>query len=344
MAVWLDVSSSHGGWSLTDTDRMRRLVQGMNHPSTQYPSVVFFIGKKRKVQALKSLFPYNNITRRGAGGIAKLHLSASTVRTSHSVFVIDGDLDGALAAQRLPKPNPAPRTQSLRLHIDEGPSFSHVRDMIYGRLLFPFTHVVCIFADDLGGLARVRDNLVQWSSLMPPPRHPCSERPRVVVVVTDTAGKARQASIPDPQSLLRSVEGFASEPMVLDLRGRRELSPSARFHPLQTLLLHELDLARIARVERRFLFSAVHLDALFRKAATHIAKHPHTRFNFIPAARLGNPVNENLAEHLQSFVAVSKTAEVPASAITDYVASALLMDGYPPGMHGMSPTVISRTM
>jgi hypothetical protein len=59
---------------------------------------------------------------------------------------------------------------------------------------------------------------------------------------------------------------------------------------------------------------------------------------------LGNPVNENLAEHLRSFVAMSKTAEMPASAVTNYVASALLMDGYPPGMHGMSPTIVSQTM
>ena len=120
---------------------------------------------------------------------------------------------------------------------------------------------------------------------------------------------------------------------MLDLRDRHELSPPALFRPLETLLLHELDLARIARVERRLLFSAVHLDALLRKAALHVAQNPHTIFNYILAARQNYPVDESLTDHLRSFVALSKNAEVSESAVSDYVASALLMDSYPPGMH-----------
>jgi hypothetical protein len=68
-AVWLDLVHESTGWALVDTGRMDQIVQDMSHPTTQYPSLVYFLGNANRVPALRSLFPQNNITRRGPAGL-----------------------------------------------------------------------------------------------------------------------------------------------------------------------------------------------------------------------------------------------------------------------------------
>jgi len=83
MAAWLDLVHDSTGWALVDTGRMDQIVQDMSHPATQYPSLVYFLGNRNRVPALRSLFPQNNITRRGPAGLARLHLSASLGRVCY---------------------------------------------------------------------------------------------------------------------------------------------------------------------------------------------------------------------------------------------------------------------
>ncbi|KAE8384152.1 hypothetical protein BDV23DRAFT_191948 [Aspergillus alliaceus] len=92
MVVWLDLVSSPMGWSLIDTGRLDDIVQGMSHPTSQYPSLVYFAGNNKRLVALQSLFPLNNITRRGPAGLARLHLSTTTASTEHPIVFADSGL------------------------------------------------------------------------------------------------------------------------------------------------------------------------------------------------------------------------------------------------------------
>jgi hypothetical protein len=63
MAAWLDLAHNATGWSLVNTGWMDEIVQGIAHPTTQYPSFLSFLGNSNRMVALRSLFPHNNVRR-----------------------------------------------------------------------------------------------------------------------------------------------------------------------------------------------------------------------------------------------------------------------------------------
>lgn len=77
--------------------RMDQIVQDMSHPTTQYPSLVYFLGNGNRVPALRSLFPQNNITRRGPAGLARLHLSTTTTSTEHPIWIAESGFHDSTA-------------------------------------------------------------------------------------------------------------------------------------------------------------------------------------------------------------------------------------------------------
>ncbi|KAH2978233.1 hypothetical protein KXW58_004936 [Aspergillus fumigatus] len=86
MAVWLGLAHDTTGPSLVDTGRMDGIVQGMAHPTTQYPSLLPFLGNDNRMEALRSLFPHNNVRRRASAGLIRLHLCTTTSHTEYPVL------------------------------------------------------------------------------------------------------------------------------------------------------------------------------------------------------------------------------------------------------------------
>ncbi|OQD78086.1 hypothetical protein PENANT_c090G06012 [Penicillium antarcticum] len=93
MAAWLDILSDTTGRSLVDTGRFEEIVQGMSHPNSQYPSLVYFAGNGNRIKALQALFPRNNITRKGAAGLIRVHLSTATAHTENPIIFAESGLE-----------------------------------------------------------------------------------------------------------------------------------------------------------------------------------------------------------------------------------------------------------
>ena len=112
-----------------------------------------------------------------------------------------------------------------------------------------------------------------------------------------------------------------------------DISPLARHRRLKEVLLRHADEMRQARQEARALYSAIHLNRLFQAAIGHLARTIDVAFDFVHAARTNNLVYDDLQQHVRQFGEIATGAGIDDEAMDCYIASCLLMDAYPPGMH-----------
>jgi hypothetical protein len=127
------------------------------------------------------------------------------------------------------------------------------------------------------------------------------------------------------------------EVIFLDLRRRSDLSDVAMFEPLRRLLQARLTQIRDEEEREGRLFSAVHLNAFWKANLTDEARFSNRgSLDLLAIARQGFPpacvqVN-HVRRHFDQFTAPSLSQEQR----NEFIASALLMDAYPPGMHSKS--------
>lgn len=329
MPAWLGLESEVGGWAVTDSGGMARVLAEMEHPLNQYPLIHLFVGRTAKAQALRSLYPHNNTGRQGGLGFARLHYAPVT--HPHTVIFIDGSLSRPTAKS-------CPRAPLRRYHIQNstGRSYQEIQGLLYRRLLLPHADTWTLFADDIGGICQVENLLAAWcAALSSDALEPtCIARPRLIVVLTDPQDTA--GPLETLESTLRAVAiaSLVASVRVLDLRDRALLSPVSRFEPLRRLLSQELDEAYLARRQAHELFSAIHLDWIWRKSLRHVARQPTAPFDCIRACHPDQPPEDQASRYLRLFLDTADRAGAATDTVIPYVASALLMDAYPPGMHG----------
>ncbi|EKV13846.1 hypothetical protein PDIG_35900 [Penicillium digitatum PHI26] len=218
------------------------------------------------------------------------------------------------------------------------PQDHSLQDIIFSRLLFMFVHLICIFADDVGGLHGVRDVLSNWVRIGSASSLPHSIRPRVIIVTTTTTQSVTQ-DVLDETDLLFDIR--STEPEFLrafsDIRFCRlpsaELSSDARFLSHSADISRQLHDTRFTRIKHKFMFSATHLSDLFNLATREICFSPLREFDFVAATRQQNPLDGAFSSHLIDFLRLSGKATIPYDGIISHIASAILMDAYLPGMY-----------
>lgn len=331
MAAWLALEREIGGWIIADTGRMKKVVHGMGSPSSQRPSVQLFVGGPTKLQALRALNPHNNITRQSNVGFARLH--QTNVVSPYSILVIESGLS--------PRPQEAWSRQkqdmTQRHHVQGSHSrtYQEMRDLLYREFLFPSAHVVCLFAADFGGIAQVKSALENWRYPMAPGFDDCDRiLPRLVVVLTESE-VVQQDIVATEESLAAAAKPrVADSVIVVDLRDRSELSARSRFEPLRRALEREAEEARAARQDACLLFSAAHLQSLFGKMLLHVSQQSGLPFDCIRACRPSGSKQGDTSEYLARFMTTVEEARISSHTAAAFVASAFVMDAYPPGMHG----------
>lgn len=164
-------------------------------------------------------------------------------------------------------------------------------------------------------------------------------RPRVVIVRRGDAASPSPTydllRVDDLQQGLhnRSLKEFFSSIKVLHL-ATEQLSPLARFRQLKELLWREMDEMRQARQDLGCLYSAEHITRFFRMAVAHTAVSMSRLFDFILASRRGNDVEPDFVHHLSRFMRSGEDRQVPRDVLMTFVASSIMLDAYPPKMHG----------
>jgi hypothetical protein len=331
MAAWLALERETGGWIIADTGRLKKVVHEMDSPSSQRPSVQLFVGGPTKLQALRALNPQNNITRQSNVGFARLH--QHSVASPYSVLVIESGLSpGPQEAWSRQKQD---TTQRHHVQGSHSRTYQEIRDLLYREFLFPSAHVVCLFAADFGGIGQLKSALEYWSYPMAPGFDNCDRiLPRLVVVLTESEVVQRDIVATEEALAAAAIPRVADSVMVVDLRDRSELSARSRFEPLRRALKRETEEARAARQDACLLFSAAHLQSLFGKMLLHVSKQSGLPFDCIRACRPSGSKQGDTSEYLARFMKTVEEARISSDTAAAFVASALVMDAYPPGMHG----------
>ncbi|KAJ5917557.1 hypothetical protein N7466_011111 [Penicillium verhagenii] len=246
MAAWLDLAVEATGWTLADTGRLESLVDSMGHPKSQYPSLVYFVGNSSRAKALRALFPYNNITRKGPASFIKLHLSTETANYKHPVLFAESSFlgDSTLAEKGFCQ-WPTEKLQHYPIQSNLS-STKDIKQHILSNFVLPWTHTLCFLLNKAGDIMKVRQ-------LLERPRRNVKVGTQIipnflqVIIVLEKRLDGHDEAL--KELILWSGEQMTLNITLLDLRERHMLSPKAAFEPLRRLLLSHLSLAQSKRFE-----------------------------------------------------------------------------------------------
>ena len=326
--AWVEIIN-HDGIFIRDEGRMAQLEKEMTKPAEQYPSCVLFIGKAVKDQAIRHVFRHNTRKKSADDGIVNLRLNASTSLFRNPILFADSNPSIRIPARISPTPNTVSYPTVWPLSHD-----SSVYEILFGRLLFMFCDVICVFADDFPSLEKVAENLKNWAkvasasgTLVPA---------KVIIVASSNCSSATydQLQRDDFQSILSNGnpdhlhEAFSS--ITFMHLANDQISPMARHRPLREQILRELDEVRHCRVYNRCLFSAVHLSAFFTLAVQHVAKSVREPYDFIRASQYLS-AGTDFDKHFCTFLHLTIKARIPRNDAASFIASSILLDSYPPG-------------
>ncbi|KAJ6050176.1 uncharacterized protein N7446_005585 [Penicillium canescens] len=334
MAAWLDLVPETTGWSLVDTGRLERLVEELGHPETQYPSLIWFSGNRNRIKALQALFPHNNITRRGQTGLAQLHISTETAITENPVLFAETDLFNGHGEHKANiSDRSLEKTQRYHIHQEGSRSAAHTRRQVITNVLFAFTHVLCLFVDTPSEMQEVLEMLQTPRQNVKIGSRSVPAFTRVIIVLT-------RSEMPEAHgTMVKELLHFPNASIqlqvsILDLRNRHMLSLKSAFEPLRRVVLDEVQISRTELIEQGLSFSSLQLCTLWnRTIELKMGSPENSALNCLKVARESHKMNFVTMEHLVRFLSHANDLGCATEDTHAFVASALFMNAYPPGMH-----------
>jgi hypothetical protein len=332
-SAWLQITDPKGQ-ALLDGGRLARISQELENADNQRPTVIFFIGRRSKEVALEQLFPRNNnrksrkVDRNSlCEGIARIHLDNTTARSEYPLYFAESD-----PSFRWPFAPPRSACHESRVVSRQWkPPFitqDSLYNILHSRLFWPFTDVICLFADDFSTPDEMVNRLEIWASSGNPLAKPLDFlRPRVIIIKDSSQFKDLSISC----DVLSKLHTCFSEIKLFEV-APDTLSPKARYRSLKEYIQKTADEARHCRQIRGLLFSANHLAALFGRAVEHVAKAFDKPFDLLAASRCGSGLHAHDAQ-ITRFLDLGRRVGASSSSLMSHIGSTILLDAYPPGMH-----------
>ncbi|QSS64910.1 hypothetical protein I7I51_01985 [Histoplasma capsulatum] len=346
---WVGFVEGEAGPHLSYDWRLARVIGELHKPYEQYPHVIFFMGTKHKDAALRQLCK-GNYRRTNNRGAINLRADSNSLGSTYPRLYADCDPGRCTLHPAFNTPQTCHRQEIFPVRWPTSPTEPY--DLVIARLLFLFTDVICIFAEDVGGLEATRTLLLKWAAIGSASTLPPRVRPRIIVVTGGERSKSMTELMLAEDDFLFQMFDFGSAPLFSSFSNigisrlpSMELSADARYLQLWADINTELRETRQARLTDRARFSAVHLNAFFEDALLrHFTTDALAPFSFILWSRRSNPISGSLVSHLSNFFTEGCRIHAPYDALASYVASAILMDAYPPSMHVFCPRFVFKTL
>lgn len=335
---WLDVGTSEDStFAIQDHGRLRRVVSELYDQDNQYPSLCVFLGGKTKNHALQQLYPLNNIKRHESEAPIKLRYDIGSLQSRQPVLLVDGDI-----------PNTDKFYTAKRLDAGVGHpvswnncSAAKILLVLWSRLIFVFTDVVCIFIDDTACLDKVVHFLVSCLKLRSASPFSSQHLPRAIFVYGPSVTK-EERGMHDIGLLHRKVQesgyndlsGLFSSSISLYLQ--YNFSDITRFQQIKASITEQVDAISFIRQENQARPNGTHLIALFQSAMQHTLEDISHPFDFVKATRKDRPISLCAEPHLAHYLEVGYHVNLPLSVLAATISSALFMDHYVPEMLGGS--------
>ncbi|PYI07374.1 FabD/lysophospholipase-like protein [Aspergillus sclerotiicarbonarius CBS 121057] len=345
---WVELTQGEAAPQLTYGFQLAQLVGELPDPATQLPQVIFFMGRRLKDQALRHICGHNYRGQSRHHQHINIRSDNRTWRSAQPRIFADCNPTHRALLPGFTSPHICHREQIFPIDVSQTEYSLH--DIVLARLLFLFVDVLCTFADDIGGLGAVRELLSTWVRLGSASTLHRAVRPRVIVVLGGQIQSITHSLLEEEDFLFELLHvgelpffTVFGDIQITRLSGE-ELSPEARFMALGSDISHQLHNSKLCREHQQALFSAVHTNAFFELALQHISTDPLSSFDFIRASREGNPVDGSFISHLINFLEVGNKSRAPYDTMASYIASAILMDAYPPGMHRFPPSTVFQVL
>lgn len=335
---WIEVSRSSRHVRLSDPGRFDRLVKKLKRSANQFPQIVLCIGKeeKRKLVTKTILNRASRVTRStraavpSSGGLTSIFSDESQSEDDHPIFFADYRLGSTIPEKRPYKcheTRSVPNTWPL-----EQPD---IHGSVLTRLLFPFSDLVCLFADDLGGVDAVLDHMENWCAVEPTTDLTNFARralPRVCIIASGSFTPSSQIQDEAWRSRLDRLSYLDHFSSVQILRFDRDTDTD--FHKnFRFLLTNELETSCVLKKKHQIQFSADHLAGFFSQATLHLAADPGRRFSFLAASRAYRPVSSAYPEQIRALLCNRARYGVGFDDIATLVASCFVLDAYPNACH-----------
>ncbi|KAK9846933.1 hypothetical protein MYU51_000023 [Penicillium brevicompactum] len=344
MAAWLDLCSDTTGRSLVDTGRLNEIVQGMSHPNSQYPSFVYFAGNGNRIKALQALFPRNNITRKGPTGIIRAHLSTATAHTENPIIFAESNLFshagvGDTSLLRWSGEN----HQRYPISLGESRTLAELQQEVIRQKVLPWTQVLCLFVDTVSEMQDVQQLLDAPFGTLSIGTQTIPRLMRVVIVLSENS----KSEINEGEMGVETSAAWVGqhEVTILDIRERSALSSNAAFEPLRRLVIDEVQSIQKENRRNCLSISAVHLNAFWgRNIQLQMKASNPNNLDCLSVARSAHTSDKSIASCLVEFQSQIGSSANHEIEVYNFIASALLLDAYPPEMHLFEPEMIFNAL
>lgn len=349
--VWLSAYHHDGEISLVEQQQAFTSLR-LSHTRVrkQQPIHVAWIGKRSKSATLRHLFlaAKENVPFDPHGQL-RLWSHPYTREDDHPVVIIDCEIHCSRESQSVIVQSPGPEVTHQLRHGDGRSQPRIQKDVgieLYARVIAPFTSVMVLFSGDLGGLKGTAEMLAKQVVCRLEYDVPQQARMRVLVVLPIRCGpSATEALLRSVIREMREIRYYETEDAAWqELRlfaSAIEVfsfntpdSPEKRALALHSTISKGFTVVQEQLHECRKIFSLEHTRVLLGIALDRFAKHSGDRFNFIKATRSGLGPTTDFQDHVDEIIAKIPIQSLQFRVGIPILASALVMDSLPPGMHG----------
>ena len=311
---WLDVVATDVGHVIQESPCLRYLVDELPNSAEQQPQLWAFLGSARKNEFLQRIFTQNTFTRADTGTV-RLRGDVASIATNSPIFFADGDPWNAslVSDSSLAK-------EGSNYNVDwNAETASDIIHGLYSRVLFIFADIVCVFLDDIPNGADFAGLFAKNNA----GSLPLSARPHLLVV--DKPGSERSHSAVNSAQL---SEAFSAVSVLTPVQSAHDSAYDSLKSMLET---HSQQM----RKPRQCVFgqlSGGQLTTFLGSAISHLARTREHTYDFVMASRAlderPTDMGCNLNEAYRKCVDVGLHERESAR----FVASALIMDHYRPGV------------
>ncbi|KAF5696973.1 hypothetical protein FGLOB1_13116 [Fusarium globosum] len=297
------------------------------------PSMVLLIGRGAKRQALGKLA---RPKPKGPWDQCVIHLRSEagsrSLDSDHPVFLVDG---------------PIPSMSVLPSGLEEDRwnrkdvSSVDAVTALYARVLSPLVGVVCVFLHDFGSWNNLADFVTRWLHFHLPPTD-TAIRPQLAIVVniaswTDDFMRSKLTSEVRRKTGIRIRSCFHD----IVFHNMAHSSQATRPQKLRDFLSAQRRETRALRQDRKLHFGKTHFGNLCQEAyKAFVGGQPD--FDCIKALRASLPTAIDIEGGIESFLHNLPGIQLRKQFGLPVVASAMMLDAFPMGMHDFYPLDVFR--
>lgn len=208
-----------------------------------------------------------------------------------------------------------------------------VQNTLYSNLLYPFTDVFCFFSYSNDDLKSIAHQIASWTKQ-------CNADarkqflPRLLIFLDGNHCLEPLAEIIAEKILNRIITDAGHHTLDQYFSAIRiaQIGKGDVFTNLRPFLIEEARFVREFRHDSRQTFSLQHFQCLFGRAFDGLGNN-NTSFDPVIASREDFPVNPDFASHMHGFMKGLTCSRHLLEFAVDVIASSILFDHYPPGMH-----------